>query len=127
VVAAGDGLDPALEATLARFYAALADDFNTPAATGALFEWVRDANRRFDAGESVPGADALREALTVIGLESVFETGDEADAESLALLEQRQAARASKDFEAADRLRDELLARGWVIRDTPEGPQLKPA
>jgi cysteinyl-tRNA synthetase len=127
VVAAGDGLDPALEATLERFYDALADDFNTPAATGALFEWVRDANRRFDAGESVPGADALREALTVIGLESVFETGgEEADAVAMDLLDQRQSARAAKDFAAADRLRDELLVLGWEIRDTPDGPQLRP-
>ncbi|MGH2906827.1 MAG: cysteine--tRNA ligase [Solirubrobacterales bacterium] len=128
VSAAGEGVDPALEATLERFYDALADDFNTPAATGALFEWVRDANRRFDAGESVPGADALRAALTVIGLENVFEAeGGEADDEALGLLEQREAARAAKDFDEADRLRDELLARGWVIRDTADGPQLKPA
>lgn len=128
VVAAGGGLDPALEATLERFYDALADDFNTPAAMGALFEWVRDANRRFDAGESVPGADALREALTVLGLESVFESGgDAADATALELLDARQAARAAKDFEAADCLRDELLALGWEIRDTADGPQLRPA
>ncbi|MFY9487553.1 MAG: cysteine--tRNA ligase [Solirubrobacterales bacterium] len=121
--------DPALEEALERFYAALADDFNSPAAMAAVFEWVRDANRRIDAGESVGGRAELTEALVVLGLDAVFETvaGDEPDAPALALLDQRQAARAAKDFEAADRLRDELLARGWVIRDTPEGPQLKMA
>jgi cysteinyl-tRNA synthetase len=128
VAQAGDGLDPALEATLERFYDALADDFNTPAAMGALFEWVRDANRRFDAGESVAGIGPLGEALEVVGLESILAADEtETDTEALDLLAQREAARAAKDFAEADRLRDELLERGWVIRDTADGPQLRPA
>ncbi|MBK5229675.1 MAG: cysteine--tRNA ligase [Thermoleophilia bacterium] len=124
--AAGQPTDPALEAALERFYDALADDFNTPAAIAALFEWVRDANRRIDAGETLGGAAPLREALTVLGLESVFEApAAEADASALELLDQREAARAAKDFATADRLRDELLALGWEIRDTAEGPRLR--
>lgn len=120
--------DPALDAALVRFYDSLADDFNTPAAIAAVWEWVRDANRRLDAGECVGGRAELREALTVLGLESVFEqTGGQADQAALALLDQREAARAAKDFGEADRLRDELLALGWEIRDTAEGPQLRPA
>ncbi len=122
-----DEPDAALEAALGRFYAALADDFNTPAAIAAVYEWVRDANRRIDAGETVGGLARLREALTILGLESVFQLPvAEADAESLALLQQREAARATKDFAAADCLRDELLSRGWEIRDTSEGPKLRP-
>jgi cysteinyl-tRNA synthetase len=117
--------DPALGSTLERFYDALADDFNTPAAMGAIFEWVRDANRRIDSGEQI-GAAGLRDALHVVGLGSVFETREtEADEEAAALLEARQAARAAKDFDEADRLRDELLGRGWEIRDTAEGSQLR--
>jgi cysteinyl-tRNA synthetase len=109
-----------------RFFAALADDFNTPAAMAEIFTWVRDANRRLDAGEEVGGLDVLREALTVLGLESVFESGgEEADSAALGLLDARQAARADKDFARADALRDELLAMGWEIRDTPEGPVLR--
>ncbi|MBI5310037.1 MAG: cysteine--tRNA ligase [Actinobacteria bacterium] len=121
-----DSVDPALEVALGRFYDALADDFNTPAAIAAIWEWVREANRRLDTGEQVGGARALREALTVLGLESVYEpVGGEADEAALALLEQREAARKAKDFASADRLRDELLALGWEIRDTAEGPKLR--
>jgi cysteinyl-tRNA synthetase len=121
-----DATDEAFFAVAEKFYAALADDFNTPAAMAEVFAWVRDANRRLDAGETVGGLDAFREALTVLGLESVFESGGEqADSAALALLDARQEARASKDFASADALRDELLALGWEIRDTPEGPVLR--
>ncbi|MGB3952576.1 MAG: cysteine--tRNA ligase, partial [Solirubrobacterales bacterium] len=100
-------LDPALDTALGRFYDALADDFNSPAAMAAVFEWVRDANRRIDGGAAVGGRSALIEALGVLGLESVSEDGaSEADAEARELLDRRQAARAAKDFDAADALRD---------------------
>ncbi|MGK2878449.1 MAG: cysteine--tRNA ligase [Solirubrobacterales bacterium] len=118
--------DDGLFAVSERFYAALADDFNTPAAMAEIFSWVRDTNRRLDAGETVGGLNALREALTVLGLESVFESGEEeADSAALALLDARQRARAEKNFAKADALRDELLALGWEIRDTPAGPVLR--
>jgi len=117
---------PELDAVLERFYTALADDFNTPTALGALFEWVRDANRQIDAG-AVVGPGELAAALHVIGLDGLL-AGDQAepDAAALDLLAQRQAARTAKDFAAADRLRDELLALGWELRDTAQGPTLVP-
>ena len=110
------------------FFDALAKDFNTPAALASLFEWVREANRR---GSGVGDGD-LREMLEVLGLDSLrpLESqgdGDAADPEAQALLERREQARAARDFELADRLRDELGALGWEIRDGPEGPELLPA
>ena len=103
-----------------RFFAALAEDFGTPAALGALFEWVREANKRVRVGDS-----HLREMLGVLGLENLLETpAPEVDAEARELLEQRERARADRDFEDADRLRDELVARGWDVRDGPDGPEL---
>jgi cysteinyl-tRNA synthetase len=107
-----------------RFFAALADDFNTPEALAALFEWVREANRR---GAGVGAAD-LNEMLAVLGLENLLE----ADAAQVAgpddaaqeLLRLREAAREEKDFTEADRLRDELLVAGWEVRDGPDGPEL---
>jgi len=108
-----------------RFWDHLADDFNTPAARGVLFEWVREANRRLDRGEKV-GAGALRELLWALGLESLFEAEETADAEAEGMMAEREEAREARDFERADRLRDELAARGWQVRDTPEGPQLVP-
>jgi cysteinyl-tRNA synthetase len=109
-----------------RFYDALADDFNTPAARAALFDWIADANRRIDAGESV-GPGPLPGMLQVLGLDNLLaEDAGTPDAEALAKLEQREAARAARDFAAADSARDELAAMGWAVRDTADGPQLVP-
>jgi cysteinyl-tRNA synthetase len=104
------------------FFEALAEDFNTSRAVGALFEWIREANRR----EEPVGRDDLVEMLTVLGLENLAEAGDAAGAEELELLDRRQAARAAKDWAAADAIRDELAARGWTVRDGPQGPELVP-
>ncbi len=113
------------------FFAALANDFNTPAALASLYEWVREANRR---GESVGDAD-LREMLEVIGLGALAPlqaVGDAAGidpqaASLLALLEQRNQARSERDFDTADSIRERLLALGWEIRDGPQGSELIPA
>jgi cysteinyl-tRNA synthetase len=111
----------------AAFFDALADDFNTPKALGSLFEWIREANRR---GEAVGDGD-LREMLGTIGfeqlqpLEAVGDLGA-IDPEAVQLLEQREAARRERDFQEADRLREEINARGWEIRDGAAGPELIP-
>lgn len=104
-----------------RFFEALRDDFNTPAALAVLAEWVGEANKREGVGDA-----HLREMLEVLGLENLLDAGREPGAEDLELLEQRQAARAAKDFAEADRLRDELTARGWQVRDGAGGASLVP-
>ncbi len=116
---------PELAPLKERFFDALADDFNTPIALAAVFEWIREANRR-DPGT---GDADLREMLTILGLENLFDVaaGDgEPDPDALALLERRETARAARDFAEADRLRDELAAHGWQVRDSADGPQLVP-
>lgn len=108
------------------FFAALADDFNTPRALALVFDWVRAANRLTEAGTAVGDAD-LREMLQVLALDNLLDTGsngDGPDAAALALLERREAARAARDFAAADALRDELAALGWTVRDGAAGPEL---
>ncbi len=104
------------------FFAALADDFNTPRALAALSDWIREANKATGVGDA-----HLREMLGVLGLENLLERGEGPPAEMVALAERRAEARAARDFTAADALRDELLALGWVVRDGPEGPELVPA
>jgi cysteinyl-tRNA synthetase len=106
-----------------RFLDALAEDFNTPAALAALFDWVREANKRDDVGD-----DHLREMLAVLGLDDLLEPGQELrpDPDALELARRREEARAARDFAEADRLRDELGARGWEVRDAPGGPELVP-
>jgi cysteinyl-tRNA synthetase len=104
------------------FFDALADDFNTPRALAAMADWIREANRV--AGPV--GDSHLREMLGVLGLENLLEAGEGAPAEVVELAERRATARASRDFAESDRLRDELRARGWEVRDGPAGQELVP-
>jgi cysteinyl-tRNA synthetase len=117
---------PQLAQLREQFFAALADDFNTPRALATAFEWVREANRRTERGEPVGDAD-LREMLDVLALAGLLDAapaGAGADDAARALLAQREAARAARDFATADRLRDELAALGWEVRDSANGPEL---
>jgi cysteinyl-tRNA synthetase len=98
--------EPAPEGAWNRFAEALEDDFNTPEALVVMHEW-RDH-------------DLLRRALDVFGLASLADQV-EAPADVRALAERRQAARAGKDFAASDRLRAEIGAAGWDVRDRPDG------
>ncbi len=137
---AGEPSPPDMAHLKDAFFDALAEDFNTPRALASLFEWVREANRRTgvaggstESGESparIGDAD-LRDMLAVLGLDDltpVESVGDVAgiDPEAVVLLEQRERARAQRDFQTADRLREELHARGWEIRDGPDRPELIP-
>ncbi len=113
------GLDDFVE----RFFDALADDFNTPEARAILFEWVAEVNRRVDQGEPV-GPGRAGEMLYALGLEGLMELEDQAPEELQRLAAEREEARAARDFERADRIRDQLAEAGWEIRDTPEGARL---
>ena len=99
------------------FAATLDDDFNTPAALAVLHAW-RTAGR----------LDLLRRGLGSFGLASVA-VDESAPGELIALAEARSAARAVRDWAESDRLRDEIAARGWTVRDVAEAPgyQLVPS
>jgi cysteinyl-tRNA synthetase len=97
-----------------RFAAALEDDFNTPAALATLHEWARTG-----------ALEELRRGLDVFGLASLGET-PAAPEEVVALAEARSTARARRDFGEADRLRDEIAALGWDVRDVDSGYELVP-
>ena len=114
--------DPFVAERREEFLAALADDFNTPRAWAVLFDLVAEGNRR-----SLDGArPVLSEMLELLGLESLLEDTDEApDAAAAALLADRERARAAKDFEHADRIRERLGELGWEVRDTPTGATLR--
>jgi cysteinyl-tRNA synthetase len=113
---------------LAKFSEALDEDLNVSGAWGAIFDWVRDTNRRL-AENSMDSASAASALATWNRLDSVFGVGAplevEVPAEINALLEARQAARKSKDFKRADAIRDELKSKGWAIEDTPKGARAK--
>jgi cysteinyl-tRNA synthetase len=111
-----------------EFSAGLDDDLNISRALAALFDMTHAGNRLLDSGEmsaaEAAAADAsLSDFDRVLG---VLEPGEEQiDEELQELARQRVVARKNKDWAEADRIRDELAARGWVIQDTPEGPKLK--
>ncbi len=123
----GGSFDPSSDSSKAAgrlnaFRDALADDFNTPRAMAEVFELVGEANR-----EDVPGApESLREMLWLVGLDSLTEVEEGADAEAESLMLEREEARAAKDFGRADEIRDRLAELGWVVRDSAEGPSLVP-
>jgi cysteinyl-tRNA synthetase len=114
---------------LGEFSKALDDDLNISGAWGAVFDWVRDMNRKL-AENALDAAAAATALATWDRLDSVLGVGAaqevEVPAEIIALVEARQAARKAKDFKRADALRDELKAKGWVIEDTPKGARAKP-
>ena len=117
-----------LDAARAQFDAALDDDLNVSAALAALFDVVRELNRRI-AERALSTDDAeialafLRELDTVLGV-LPDESADlpEGAAE---LLAEREAARAGRDWAASDRLRDDLLALGLAVEDTRDGQRWK--
>jgi cysteinyl-tRNA synthetase len=106
-----------------EFFAALAEDFNTPRALATAFDWVREANR--SSGEAVGDAD-LREMLDVLGLANLLEVSEVVPPpEAVALLAAREEARLLKDWARADEIRDSLRTLGWEVRDGAAGPELR--
>ena len=130
--AAGGPLAIAAAEADARFRAALDDDFGTPEGLAALFDLVRVINAATDAGDADPADVAqaravLVECLEVLGLDGLGIAADGPPAEAVALMQERESARAAKDFARADAIRDELKALGWVVQDLADGPELQPA
>ena len=100
------------------------DDLNVSEALAALFDGIRDLNRRIDA-RSLSTADAGRATALVRDLDTVLGVAAPAEPalepELQAMLDARAAAREARDWAASDRLRDELLARGVAVEDTRDG------
>ncbi|MGA8296447.1 MAG: cysteine--tRNA ligase [Acidimicrobiales bacterium] len=109
----------------AAFRRAMDDDLDTPAALGALFSALRQANALADGGDDRAAgtlAKVVLELLAVLGVTSSLE--QDLPAEIAAMVRDRDAARAGRDFAAADELRQEIERRGFVVEDTPEGTRV---
>ena len=101
--------ESAPEGSWDQFAAALEDDFNTPAALAVMHQW-RDH-------------ELLHRSLGIFGLESLA-AEDDAPAEVVELASRRQDARAARDFDESDRLRAQIDALGWEVRDEAGGFRL---
>ena len=112
------------EGFVTKFEAAMDDDFNTADALAAIFELVKFANTNVDEKSSKEFAGGLYEELfklsDVLGLK-IEKKEEILDKEIENLIQERQAARKAKDFKRADEIRDELLKKGIILKDTREG------
>lgn len=109
------------------FDVAIADDLNTPEALAAFWKLVREANTNADASTAAGYIAQFKRLDQVLGIVDFGRRKKEAIPEEiLALAKARQEARAQKNWAESDRLRDELAAKGWAVRDSKEGQSLKP-
>jgi cysteinyl-tRNA synthetase len=127
--AGGDELADAAAAANAAFTAAMSEDLNVSEALAAVFEFASACNK---SQPTLAGAAAALAAfarfeavLGCFGGEPAADATGAAPAELQSKLLQRQAAKKSKDFATADRLRNEIAAAGWKIVDTPAGARLE--
>ena len=117
--------DDADAAVLWRFRDRMEDDFDTPGATALIFDTVRRANAAFDAdsGDKGPLTAAVHVMCGALGL--VLNLGGDVPADAQAKAAALDAARAAKDFAAADALRAELQTDGWTVETTKAGTTLR--
>jgi cysteinyl-tRNA synthetase len=111
------------------FGKALDDDLNISAALAVIFDMIRTTNRRMDEGTLTP-TEAISLLKWFKGVNAVL--GFEAETEAIPaaigdLLTRRAEARAAKEWKLSDTIRDEILATGWIVKDTKEGQKLTPA
>ena len=111
---------------LAAFVTAMDDDLNTPSAMAIVFDAITQANAAADSGDVARAqelAAAVYSIAEAVGL--TFSVAADVPAEALMLAGQLDAARASKDFAAADVLRAELQSAGWTVETTKQGTTLR--
>lgn len=119
-----------LEQANQRFKEALADDLNISAALAVLFDLIRELNTLCDSDKlgNLEAVEALKLFAAwdqVLGVLPLEKKSDEVPLDLLQFLERRETARREKNWRLSDEMRDAILARGYLIEDTPQGARLK--
>jgi cysteinyl-tRNA synthetase len=125
-----EGIPPATgvdDAAVTAFRTHMDDDLDTPGALATIFELVTAAHSAADSGDEAEGGRLAHSAAVLaaaLGL-TLRPADTEVDEESARLVVERDEARQARDFARADALRDELVARGWTVEDTPAGTAIR--
>jgi cysteinyl-tRNA synthetase len=118
---AGAALD---DSVIERFRLEMDHDFGTPGGVAVIFDTANAANLAIDAKDTARAASLVATVVALAGVLGVgvgVESGSEDDGEIDAMVAARDEARAARDFGAADRIRDELAARGITLEDATSG------
>jgi cysteinyl-tRNA synthetase len=109
-----------------RFFADLDDDLNISGAMGQLFVLIRESNAAMDscALTQAQAAQLLADWRQMNAVLALERDALVIPAEVSRLVEQRQQARAAKDWKRSDELRDQIALLGWMVKDTKDGPKL---
>ncbi len=118
------------ENKICRFEEAMDDDFQAQNAMTVVYEMVRKLNRTIKQEKVSKKVlkemlNSLTTILSVFGLEKLHDSGDLLDEEIDQLIQERDEARAKKDFNRADEIRDLLKEKGIILEDTPQGVRWK--
>mgnify|MGYP006085005801 FL=1 len=111
-----------------QFNIAIENDLDSPNALAVFFEWVRNTNSKLD--EKVFTASDVSEGLKFIAyfdsIYGVLPKSGSAPKDVVSLVEEREYARQNKDWEKSDKIRDQILEKGWTVKDKIDGPKLTP-
>lgn len=130
----GDGdstIDELLEERSEEFESTLDDDLNIAGALGIVFSLVKDLNQRISDGAmtnsgAVKALKTLRQFDEILDVLESSEKEQDVPKEIQQLLQEREEARAAREYDKADALRDEIQAKGFIAEDTPDGAIVKP-
>ncbi|HJV47582.1 MAG TPA: cysteine--tRNA ligase [Bacillota bacterium] len=109
-----------------KFVEAMDNDFNTADAISVIFEWVREANQYLRNEKVSPEGiqtylELFKEFGQVLGIDFFAEKAELLDDQIESLIEERNQARKNRNFDRADKIRDQLVEQGIILEDTPQG------
>ena len=111
-----------------QFNIAIENDLDSPNALAVFFEWIRNTNSKLD--EKVFTEIDVSKGLNFIAyfdsIYGILPKSGSAPKDVIGLVEKREDARQNKDWEKSDKIRDQILEKGWTVKDKIDGPKLTP-